>query len=69
MTIPIEEYYTLTNTLRFLLELTDSTKTPKIPSEVRQKAAQCLKHYPNLNRLEEMYKDDLSPYNKIPNRY
>jgi hypothetical protein len=69
MTLPIQEYYTLGNTLSFLLELMDPTKTPKVPKEIRQKAAHCLNHYPNLNRLEELYEKHLTLYNKIPTRY
>lgn len=65
MTLPIEEYYALAYSLGFLLELTDPQKTPKVPKEVRKKALDCLKHYPRLDRLDEIYE----PYKKFPARY
>lgn len=66
MTIPIEEYNSLCNTMKFLYELLDPSKTPKVPKEIRNKASMCLRHYPDIIKLSEMY--DIE-YSKIPRRY
>lgn len=55
MKIPTEEFYALNNTFQFLCELASPTATPKLPKEIRLKAMQCLKHYPQPVRLEEIY--------------
>jgi hypothetical protein len=46
MTLPHEEYMSLSNTKQFLLELLDPKKTPRVPKRIRLKARSCLKHYP-----------------------
>lgn len=66
MTLPTEEFYTLAYTRAFLFELLDPLKTPNVPSKVRQKAVNCLKHYPDLGRLEDLY-EGVVP--RIPKRY
>lgn len=66
MTVPIEEYNSLCNTMKFLYELLDPSKTPKVPKEIRNKASMCLRHYPTILRISEMYDVD---YSKIPHRY
>lgn len=47
MTLPDERYRAVKNTRMFLLELTDPTKTPRIPKHIRQTASWCLRHYPS----------------------
>jgi hypothetical protein len=47
MTLPFERVNAIQNTEAFLLELCDPAVTPRIPSEVRRKAAGLLKHYPS----------------------
>jgi hypothetical protein len=46
MTLPQEEYLSLINSRKFLLELLDPKKTPKVPKKVRLQARNCLKHFP-----------------------
>lgn len=46
MTVPFERYKSLENTERFLYNLADPKKTPRIPKEVREQARSLLKHYP-----------------------
>jgi hypothetical protein len=54
MTLPRERYYALVNTRRFLTDLLDPKKTPKVPSSVRKEAYYCLKHYPWDMHLEKL---------------
>jgi hypothetical protein len=67
MTIPIEEYHALSNTMRLLYELIDPKKSPDVPKNIRNKAALCLRHFPTPVRLDEIYQSE--SYNKIPKRY
>lgn len=46
MTLPIERTHAVLNVERFLMDLRDSKKTPRVPSEVRKRASSLLKHYP-----------------------
>jgi hypothetical protein len=68
MNILLAEYIAICNTLNFLYELVDETKTPKISNTIREKARMCLKNYPNPTTLKELY-DKTDSYHKIPKRY
>ena len=60
MTLPDERYRAVQNTRRFLQDLMDPKKTPKIPRIIRQQAYAMLRHYPNdydLERLSEKSPD------------
>lgn len=46
MTLPIERTNSVINVERFLMDLRDPKKTPRVPSEVRKQASSLLKHYP-----------------------
>jgi hypothetical protein len=46
MTLPDERLRALKNTQRFLLDLLDRKKTPRVPKSVRKQAYWCLRHYP-----------------------
>ena len=35
------------NTRKFLLDLLDPKKTPKVPKAIRDQARMCLKHFPD----------------------
>lgn len=52
MTLPYERYNSLVYSKQFLLDLLDPKKTPKVPKEVRRRAAACLRHYPYEHELE-----------------
>lgn len=67
MALPIDEYNSICNTLKFLQELTDPIKTPNISADIRLKAKYCLSHLPTPSRLDEIYNVD--SYHKIPKRY
>jgi hypothetical protein len=63
MTLPDERYRALKNAEQFLLELCDPKKTPKVPSEVRDRARGVLRHYPtnfDMGRLAEAAPDIVS---------
>lgn len=47
MTLPDERYRAVRMARQFLLELCDSSKTPKIPSIIRNQARGILRHYPS----------------------
>ncbi len=60
MTLPDERYRAVQNTRRFLQDLMDPKKTPKIPRTIREQAYAMLRHYPNdydLDRLSEKSPD------------
>ena len=46
MTLPNERTNAVLNVRRFLVDLLDPKKYPRVPSEVRKKASRLLKHYP-----------------------
>lgn len=47
MTMPNERYRAVVHTERFLMELLDPKKTPRVPKSVRQRAHGLLRHYPS----------------------
>ena len=55
MTLPDERYRAIRITEKLLTDLCNSAATPRVPREIRQRAAQCLRHYPgpyDLHQLE-----------------
>lgn len=46
MTMPRERRQAVIRTGKFLVDLMDPKTTPRVPKEIRKKAAQCLRHYP-----------------------
>ena len=54
MTLPDERYRALVYTERFLMDLCDPSVTPRVPRSVRQRAAQCLRHYPSSYHLDQL---------------
>ena len=47
MTLPIERTQAVLRTEEFLKDLLDPKKTPRVPKDIRKKAANCLRHYPS----------------------
>lgn len=47
MTLPDERYRAVQSTRRFLLDLCDPKKTPRVPQFIRQQAHSLLRHYPD----------------------
>ena len=46
MTLPDERYRAVLAAERFLADLLDSKKTPRVPAEIRARARSVLRHYP-----------------------
>ncbi len=46
MTMPFERTWATHNTRKFLYDLLDPKKTPRVPKNIRLQAAHLLKHYP-----------------------
>ena len=53
MTMPSERTQAVLRTERFLLDLRNPKKYPRIPKAVREEASRLLKHYPS--QLDMMY--------------
>ena len=54
MTLPDERYRSIRITEQLLRDLCDPKQTPRIPSQLRQRAAQCLRHYPGEYDLQQL---------------
>ncbi len=52
MTMPTERYNAIKHTERFLQELLDPKKTPRVPKEIRKRAHSCLRHFPREYHLD-----------------
>ena len=52
--LPEEEYHSLKETYKFLCQLIDPRKTPRLPKEIRDRAKKCLKDYPTKRTLQEL---------------
>jgi hypothetical protein len=47
MTVPVERTNAVIRTQKFLLDLLDPKKTPRVPRSIRQDARNLLRHYPS----------------------
>lgn len=47
MTLPDERYRAVLAAEQFLTDLLDSSKTPRVPGSIRQRARAVLRHYPS----------------------
>ena len=54
MTLPDERYRSIRITETLLTDLCNSRATPRVPREIRQRAAQCLRHYPGHYDLQQL---------------
>ncbi len=54
MTLPDERYRSLRITETLLRDLCNSRTTPRVPREIRQRAAQCLRHFPGQYDLQQL---------------
>jgi len=52
MTLPDERYRAVQQTKRFLRDLCDPVKTPRVPKDVRREAHALLRHYPDKYDLD-----------------
>lgn len=65
MTLPIERTNAVLRTERFLMDLRDPKKYPRVPKEVREEANRLLRHYPSKYNMTYI-KDSFEPL-KEPN--
>lgn len=64
MTTPDERTNAVLNVERFLMDLRNPKKYPRVPSEVRKEASRLLKHYPS--QYDMMYiEESFEPLKKI----
>jgi hypothetical protein len=49
-----DEYHSLKETYKFLCHLIDPQKVPNIPKSLRDRAKECLKHYPIRRDLRDI---------------
>ena len=54
MTLPDERYRSLRITAWLLRDLCSSKATPGVPRVIRQRAAQCLRHFPGQYDLQQL---------------
>ncbi len=54
MTLPDERYRAIRITETLLTDLCSSKATPGVPRVIRQRAAQCLRHYPGYHDLTQL---------------
>lgn len=52
VTLPYERHRAVVETEKFLLELLDPKKTPRVPKNIREQARWCLRHYPSRFEME-----------------
>jgi len=64
MTIPIEEQYALKNTRQFLRDLLQSKLTPKVPKAIRERAYQCIKHFPMDHVVDKLWAARIKEWNE-----
>ncbi len=57
MTLPYERYRALLAAREFLLDLLHSQKTPRVPSEVRNRAYDVLRHFPTAYEIDKIAKE------------
>jgi hypothetical protein len=60
MTLPSEEYNAICSTTRFLYDLMDPKKTPRVPKYIREQARRRVKHMPLPVMLMERYRDAIN---------
>jgi hypothetical protein len=56
MTLPVERTNAVLKAEKFLMDLLDPKKTPRVPREIRRRASSCLRHYPSQYNM--MYIED-----------
>jgi hypothetical protein len=60
MTLPIERTNAVLRTEKFLMDLRDPKKYPRVPKAVRQEAQRLLRHYPSKYDMKYI-KDSFQP--------
>ncbi len=76
MTLPDERYRAVIQTQRFLLDLCDPTKTPRVPKALRAEARRLLRHYPSewdmqrvSDAVPEVFEERMEPVYRMIRQY
>lgn len=72
MTMPDERFRAVSMAREFLLELTDTVKTPRIPKIIRNRALGILRHYPSnyelksvAHRASDIFQERMDPLVRV----
>jgi hypothetical protein len=68
MTVPVERTNAVIHTEKFLYDLLDPKKTPRVPKEIREQAHRLLRHYPTKFDMDTISdrEDGKNNVSKIP---
>lgn len=72
MTLPDERYRAIKWAESFMQDLVDSSKTPRVPREIRQRARSVLRHYPGSYYIDELARarpDIITPQMEAVHRF
>lgn len=76
MTLPDERYRSIKYTRDFLFELMDPKQTPRVPKDIRRRAASLLKHYPGdyymdqvADQMPGLFAKEMEPVTRLFQKY
>lgn len=76
MTLPDERYRAVVWTEKFLKDLCNPTKTPRVPKHIREHARSLLRHYPStwdMNRASDgapdVFQERMEPVTRLMKQY
>jgi len=69
MTMPHEEYNSINSARRFLYDIMDPKKSPRVPKKIRLEARRIVKHFPTVFSANQKYEKDLKKWGIKPNSY
>jgi hypothetical protein len=76
MTLPDERYRAVKMAEQLLKDLCDSSKTPRVPKIIRQRASGCLRHYPSTwdldrasNAAPDVFQPQMEPVYRMIKQY
>ena len=72
MTLPDERYRSVLEAKRFLEDLLDPQKTPRVPKRIRAQAKSILRHYPNSYHMQtvshyapDIFQEQIEPVQRM----
>ncbi len=72
MTLPDERYRAVKMAEQLLKDLCDRTITPRVPKIIRQRASECLRHYPSnwdmnraANGAPDVFQERMEPVTRL----
>jgi hypothetical protein len=76
MTLPDERYRAVIQAKKFLLDLCNPAKTPRVPKQIRQQAHSLLRHYPSdwdmqrvSDAIPEVFAERMEPVYRMIRQY